>query len=460
MRRRTRLLLLAATVGLVAPVAVSATSASAVDQDLQVSVTSGAPGTEITLSSASCDPQTSDEEELRLLTARLISGTAPDEVMAGAATGFDGHDPVLVIPDWIDPTDPAVIEASCIEVIWDPATDDVVQTITEFDPVAFDVEAGAGAPVQTRTFSRTSLLVGQAFSVAGTGCFLDDASYGGVDVVAGDDPSGRTMGEFITSGGGELDGQDFEAFAALTTGGISISGTQNSDGEQTIEVEEESFPLPEGPATAISYCGDDDGTLLLYEPQLLDISGTAPVDDIDLVVAPNTADATLAGGSCTQGTVDAQLDAIEADDFFGEELPLDGSEAGSAAIRGEAPASLVAGVRAEHGAAAVDSSTASRRHGRAARGAAKALADDGWVFETLTPDADGAWSLSDSAGFELGWVEAWTTCGDPLTDGFIYNLQAAAVNVSEPVPTSTTTTTTAVPPAPANAIPGTPSYAG
>lgn len=141
---RTRPLFLVA--GLAAGIVVAVSpSASAVDQDLVVSTTTGPPGTEIEVSSASC--LGSDPGAIQFLTARLVVGAVPDERFAGfARSSEDGGPAVLVVPDWIDPDAPAVIEATC-------STETEVGGslefhATDYDPVAFDPTSGAGAPQQ------------------------------------------------------------------------------------------------------------------------------------------------------------------------------------------------------------------------------------------------------------------------------------------------------------------------
>src|SRR3954471_15968726 len=83
---RSRTSIFLATVALLAPVLAIAGStpagASTVDtSDLTVSAMSGAPGDRIEVSSASC---VEDDNTGRVLVVRLISGTAPDEVLGAA----------------------------------------------------------------------------------------------------------------------------------------------------------------------------------------------------------------------------------------------------------------------------------------------------------------------------------------------------------------------------------------
>lgn len=462
MRRRTRLVLLAASVGLIAPVAINSSAASAVDQDLVVSVANGPAGTQIEVSSASCvtdDPESALE---RFLSAQLISGTAPNEVLAGAGSSFEDGTAVLTVPDWIDPADPAVIEARCIEI--DFSAEEITEVVTPFDPVAFDVEVSVDPSVQATTFSRTSLKAGQGFAVDGEGCFLPGAEFGAVDVVAGDDLSGRNMGEYITSGGDFLDGDAFRALTAMSNGSFGWGISQSGDEPPEVEIVEETpTDIPAGIYTALPYCATEEGELLLFEPQLLEITGDAPFGDIDLIVAPESTVAEFVGGSCTVGNVEAELLGNDAAEIL-EELPFSAPAdmAGSEALRRSAPTATAEAFASEAPEAPATDGLVRRSNATllAANGGTKALADEGFLATTVTPDGSGAWALSDDAGFPIGVVEGYAFCGDPLEEGFLYDPQVAAVQVTPPAPTTTTTTTTTPPSPPANAVSGTPTYAG
>ena len=465
MRRRSRLVVLTVIAGLALPVAINTSVASAVDQDLQVSAASGSAGDQIVVTSASCVSDESDGLAM-FLSARLISGTAPDEVLAGAGSGFTDHDATLTVPDWIDPAQPAVIEATCISL--DITTDQPVEVDTPYTPVPFDVTPSVDPAVQDRTFSRTSLLAGQGFSVEGTGCTLPNATFAAVDIGAGADLSGRDVTEFVAGGGGEVNADDsFEALTAMLNGGygFGVSGgtgqTPRVDG-----VDEEPTDIPAGTYTAIPYCANDDGDLLVYRPNLIEVTGNAPFGDSDLTVAPNSRAVTMAGGSCTVGSVDFEVDATSAADLLddsgftdqGTEIPTD---AARNVIRRQAPAATPAGVLrgGGHRSFARHDRALLRTNHRSAR-----TTESGEGFGgTLDPDAQGAWTAGDDVAFDNGIVEGSAVCGDPLADGFFYDSQVAEVSVTPPptTTTSTTTTTTTSPPsAPANAVPGTPSYAG
>src|SRR4051812_4157144 len=125
---RSRTSIFLATVVLLAPVLAIAGStpagASTVDtSDLTVSATSGAPGDRIEVSSASC---VSDDDNDRFLSVSLIVGTAPDEVLAGAGGASDGDAASVVVPDWVDPAQPAVIEAKCDQFDFNTGNDTLV----------------------------------------------------------------------------------------------------------------------------------------------------------------------------------------------------------------------------------------------------------------------------------------------------------------------------------------------
>ncbi|MCU1369933.1 MAG: hypothetical protein JWO77_1127 [Ilumatobacteraceae bacterium] len=433
------------------PTAISQTAVSAVEQDLVVSATSGAAGTEVTVTSASCDTA-AEGNVFRYLNVRLLAGTAPDQVLAGSALGIENEEAIIIVPDWLDPTEPAVIEAQCIEFeLSDEDEAPPLQTLFTFDPVAFDVEASPGAPVQERTYSRTSLLAGQAFSVEASGCFLSDASSSAyVDVVAGSDLTFPLDAESLYfSGEGELDGGSFSVITALSNGGVDffVSGAEGE--ADSVEIEEFPTDVPAGTYSSVAYCTRGDGATLMFEPELIEVTGDAPFADVDLTVPAESRTATVAGGSCTAGDVDALLWGADLDDFDEEFL--------HAGPSGPGPALLPAAARGRTGPSASSLLLGSRTGGRS-------LSDDP-VELIVTPAADGSWSSSHDAGFDHGLVGSYAMCGDPLADGFLYDDQAADVSVTEVPPTVPPTAPPTVPPtvptpAPANAVAGSPTYAG
>ena len=60
-------------------------------------------------------------------------------------------------------------------------------------------------------------------------------------------------------------------------------------------MEEIPTDLPAGQYTAVSYCADEDGNTLIYEPQLITITGDAPIDEMDLTASATGDRVTLAG---------------------------------------------------------------------------------------------------------------------------------------------------------------------
>lgn len=451
MARRSRLALLTAVVGLLVPVAASSTPAGAVDQDLQVSATSGAPGTTIELTSASCVSEgdgSGPSDVFRAITARLVVGTAPDEVAAGVGSAFEGEAARIVVPDWVDPDQPAVLEARCVELTFD-ANGEAVDTSTDFDPVVFDVLAGSGPSLQQRTFSRTSLKAGQAFQVSASGCTLPDATSFGVEVVTGADLTLRNASELVAEGGDLLGDDPQVVDVALAGGTYSITVSQSSGSAPVIEsVEEQAVDIAPGTYAAYSYCSDEVGTLLLYQPQRIEVTGTTPGDDIDLTVPVQSHEATLAGGSCDQGQVRSStgFESVES-------LGADFSTFDVAASPALAHQALVA--------RALQRSTSRRSLGGAHPQirSSRVLFGEDFLDVVSTPAADGSWSTTATAPFDDGVSHGYAECGDALGEGFVYDPQVALVRV-DAQETTTSTTTTTTPPVPANAVPGAPSYAG
>lgn len=440
MLRRTRSILL--TAGLVAPVLVLAghSAAGAVDQDLVISATNGAPGTTITASSASCTSDYDDDFE-RYLQVQLIAGTAPDEVLVGIATGIGDRPATIVIPDWVDPDAPAVIEASCRSFSW--SGDDVEERIDPYDPVAFDIEPGVGPSVQTRSISRTEVMARQGLSVSANGCTV--GGYGGVVAFPGSDLSGRTFDQPVAEGDALVEGGSFEADMILSNASTDWYSSILEDGasfaDGLIEIPNDLAP---GPYALVTYCGDGE-TTLLYEPALIQITGVAPTGDLDLTSPADSRAVTLAGGSCT-ATVNAEFTTFDLRDWFDDVVYVE-------------PDQRARFDRSDAGAVPAFAAPTARRSALD-----RVLDENDVTSRDVTPDADGTWTIDDSVSFDHGLVEAAAVCGDPLGDGFVYDPQLVEVRAAVEAPTTTTpiTPTPTVPGSPpaATAVPGVPNYAG
>lgn len=470
-----RLLPLLAAV-LVAPIAVASSPAGAIDQDLVVSAASGAPGDRIEVSSASCTSDlVLDEDDdiisglLRFLQVRLVVGTAPDQVLAGYAVGSSGLDDsspaVVVLPDWADADAPAAIEASCIEI--DVSAELFEPQFTAFDPAAFDLLPGAGSPTQTAVLSRTELRTGQGFTVEATGCDLPNAVGVETALAVGTDRSGANLDSVAVFGATEVSGADpVTVEVLLNDSGLGFAISLDETGIVDLEVDEFPSTVAAGPHVAYTLCfGEtDDGTeALVLEPQAVEVTGTSPTADLDLVVVRGEQDWDHAGAGCDQDLLRYGIEEIEFDpDDFGpidpEVVPEEASGVQQGWVRAlgrPAPTSPFAWAAptAELVQAAASPAPATAP--------ARAMIDELLTDEVPTA-ADGTWQVAGATTMVSGLLEATTACGDPFGDGFLYDVQGAAVLVEEaPEPLEPPVAPPADPaPAPATAVPGTPRYTG
>ena len=437
-RRRTAILL---ALGLTAPLAFTASAAGALDQDLVASTTAGPPGTSITVSSASC-VATGDGEAG--LDASLYVGTAPDQQVAASAFGEAGS-VTLTIPDWVDPDQPAVIKASCYVYDDTTGTDDSM----EYDAIDFDIEPGGGTPVQVRSYSRTELLAGQGIGITGScGPTLPNAFVQAF--IANGDPMGE--GASVLAGfdfaEAEADGS-FDTSVIASNASVYLSASFENDQLVDFSAEEEPLDVPPGDYTVYIACLEESGNSAQYlEPGTITITGAAPTDGIDLTQDANTRGITLAG-SCAEGEVTGGFQTMSAAEFAFDTAPDEG-----AAARG-----LLARVpRRGNGVLAGHALPANAVRG--AGGSLRALADEGFSEFAADPGTDGNWAAGDTVGFDDGVAIGIAYCGDPLADGYFYDPQGVVVAVEAPPVTVPTVPTTVAPAPPANAVPGTPTYAG
>jgi hypothetical protein len=434
MNKRNAILL---TLGLLAPLALVDAPAGAIDQDLVASTTAGPPGTEVTLSSASCTAGGDDEA---FLDVRLYSGTEPDLKLAGIASGMDGE-ATITVPDWVDPDQPATFEAQCYVYDSQTGSDESL----EYDPIAFDVQPGAGTPVQVPTFSRTQLLSGQGTLVSGAGC--GSAERAMVIAVPGTDLSGRTD---VEEDGGyafePVSGGSFSAELAMTNSYIGIGVSGSSDGEERVDIEESPNTLAPGEYSVFTYCIDGESALVL-EPSIIELTGSADTANVDMHLLPGPAVDLSYGGTCAEDQVDGTLDGESLSSIIGD---------GRDAVR-SAP-----GPRGIPGAPHADGGQARFHVGDRAEGSGRIIREYETTEFSAIPDPSGQWSIEESPEFDAGYVMGWATCGDPLGDGFYYDGQGVDFDLADdPTTTVPPTVPPTVPaPVPANAVSGTPTYAG
>ncbi|QXC61098.1 hypothetical protein KSP35_22755 [Aquihabitans sp. G128] len=435
MSHRVRSVLLAA--GLLAPIAVVALPADAAPPALTVSVTAGAPGTAVTVTGTGCS---STDDADRSIEISFISGTAPNERLAGQTGSYDGDTYPFLVPTWIDPAQPAVIEARCVSYDYDSDSDDPV-VLFSYDPVPFDVLPGGG-PAQTATLSRTTAKAGQAIRVDVTDCAVDlddeDSPFPSGILYAGSDLSGRTLGSQVGYAEPGFDEQGAgDAYLLL----VGFDGT----------------PIPQGTYTFVPGCTKADGQLG-YEPQLVTVDGTTAYDSIALTTTKGSSTVTLSGAGCVDQPVDyviLALDTSELPDFPIIDELASGSGANARILH-----------TTRHGLAAGPAARAARS---GSTRAAEPVGDLPQVIQhpgTAVPAADGSWSASWDTGIHEGAVLAYATCGDPVGDGFSYDVVEGTIEPAEAttpttvVPAPTTPATAPAAPAPATAVPGRPTYAG
>ncbi|MGN6693277.1 MAG: hypothetical protein ACTHN0_03795 [Aquihabitans sp.] len=441
MIRRRHAILLA--LGLLAPLAlVDAPAGAALEQDLTASVTAGPPGTTITLTSATCVPEGSDGEAG--LNVSLFVGTAPNQQIAANGYSSEGS-ATLTIPDWVDPDQPAEIQGSCYQYNDQGGEDDI-----EYEPIAFDIEPGSGTPVQVRTYSRTELLAGQALNITGScGPAMGDSFVASI-IQSGNDQTGEEFGGFAGSGFTRTDADgSFDLNVAATNAEVWLEASSTNGGPVEVDVHEEPMDVPAGDYTAFVYCSDDSESIQFLQPETITITGSAPTDGSDLSALASSRDVTYAG-TCAAGDVSGSFQAISNDDLMDEfDAPADAPR--RTGVLADAPTELsrsVAGHPLANGAV--------RANGRALRG----LSDEGVAEFTTSPAADGSWQVTDSVGFDGGVVLAQAVCGDPLGDGYVYDPRGIETTPPAPPATVPTTVPVTVPAPPANAVAGTPTYAG
>lgn len=412
---RTRALFVGAALA-AGSLTLAAPPASAADPALTVSATAGPGGTTIAIDGTGC---ASDGAHDRLVRAVLRTGTAPDDTFAGFAEGFDGDQALLTVPNWVDPDQPAVLEASCIEYPYEG--DGGPTEAFAYDPVAFDVLPGGG-PVETATPARTTVEVGQVLRIDVTGCAVDpeseDSSYLDVLVFPGDDPAGRSFSETVASvETGFSVGEDGTGYAYLAP-----------------SLDEDGDPTADGDYTAVVYCTAPDGSARTYPPIAFAVAGVAPIEDVALSVRPGTSTVTLSGGGCTAGDVTVGMMAFPLEP--GEDEPTFDALLGGLGSADRTswrwdvarrPADAVVGLLTGHRRAGEAATASSERATAAPDGGEPPSLDT-----TVTPDAEGDWSVTWDAGIDHGDVIAFARCGDPFADGFAYQVLDASIDVPRP----------------------------
>jgi len=432
-------------------------AAAGIDHSTTLGIrTSAPPGTQIYVSTHCNSGEDADGTSyLRVLTAQLVVGAPGHEQLAAVQSqGADGE-AELTIPDWVDDAQPAEVRSQCFTTV------STGEEITEeLDPATFDITPGTGPSVETRSFSRTTLSVGQAFTVASDGCDLPSAEFAGVDLVRGSDLSGSNT-DVVASGESDVTGTSFTV-DTLVADDEAVVFTAD-DG--SVHVEEQPGDLRPGTYTAFPYCGSDStGRVLSFEPQLIHVTNTAPVGSVDLTVGPGPRQVTFAGSGCTEGPVTIELLSFNAHDLA---APSDESTTdappGTDPVLGPDPTSNDPAVGSEQLMA--DASAAADQEASAAPAAPPTFDPDGFLVAQLQPAADGSWSGTAAVPSDSVAVVGYAACGDPLAEGFVYaaqvvNLLAATAAAQPPTTGSTSPVGSVAQARPATALPGTAHFTG
>ena len=277
---------------------------------LQLSASSGAARSRITVGLPSC---ASDAHTYRELDARLLVGPSNSQKLAGYGKNQGAGPSTLIVPDWPNPNEPAAVEAICTSI--DLSTF-AMQTVA-YGPVPFDVLPSNVAATQTTDFSRSTLKVGQSAWVSGTGCTEPGTTHAVTGAFPGSDPTGRNHAEPLWSGtwGGVQDVDALgringEANAESSRVDVEVLNWQDPAHAQ-LAVHEVVQPSQPGPHVAFTGCENPDGTVLMFKPRAVTVTPNPAVAQSDLVKVPNPPmlpnRVRLSGHGCNQGTVTVHL---------------------------------------------------------------------------------------------------------------------------------------------------------
>jgi hypothetical protein len=380
---------------------------------LQLSATSGAARSRITVALPSC---ATDGRFFREIDARLLVGPSNRQKLAGFGKNAGWGPSTLIVPDWPDPNEPAAVEATCIST--DRSTF-AVQT-TAYGPVPFDVLPSSTRSTQTSAFNRTTLKVGQSASVSGTGCTEAGAQGAVTGAFVGSDPTGRQNAEPLWGGAwGGLQGVDArgriagEVNAEASRVDVQVLNWQNPAQAQ-LAIQEIVRPTPPGPYVAFTGCENSDGTVLMYKPKALSVTPNPAVEQSELVAVPNPPmlpnRVRLSGQGCNQSTVTV--------DLFGQSLAdIRASLRTPGRLAATNQADVWDGVRVRR---AGDPSASAPSRGLMAK-SSPLTAPKPLVSITIHPDPAGNWSYDQVMPFTDGFVAAKAMCGNPLGNGFEYH---------------------------------------
>lgn len=401
--------------GLVLAGALAIAPRSAEASGIDLSASAGSARARVAVSSTSC---VGDASWSRTLDARLLVGPNAGQKLAAAGSNQGFGSAVLIVPDWADPSQPAVVEATCTSVDLHSGAG----TTQSLAAVPFDVLASGARSTLDVDLGRTTFRVGQATSVTGNGCTEPLTTHAVTGVQEGSDLSGRNAADPLWGPWGGFHAVDAQGYvsgritAETSLVAVEVLGAQDPAHAQ-IAVSEQVRAVRPGSHVAFTACAQGDGTQLFAKPRAVTLLPNADVDRSDLVTVPTPPTlphrVRMSGHGCTQGAVRIALTA--------ESLASIRSNLRSGATA-PAPATSGDGPRVDvrrRGSAGTGAAGSSRSGAApAAIGPQSTLAS-----VTVAPDGNGDWSYEVEVPFTEGFVGGQAVCANPLGSGFRYHAQ-------------------------------------
>jgi hypothetical protein len=310
---------------------------------------------------------------------RVVVGSGAGRRFAAFGQTATGVRQRFVLPGWLDPSEPAAIEGSCVRSTYDFETDqETTEVLFTYPAAAFDVVAGTPASSgPNMVLSRTTAAGGQAIRVEVTGC--ETSNFATVAVLEGDDLTLAGSPRYLTGNHAAIEG-------GAATVDLALNGQRGED---------DAGPLPEGTYTVVAVCvaeTDEDAVEQASAPQLVTVVGTSPSGELAIDVVDEQL--VVTGLGCSGGrSVSVRL----VNETSEERRP-------SKALRAAGVASARGDLVAAASAVGQDPVRPNLTSGET----------------TVTPEADGTWTFTQPIEEDDIYVVVEASRGDPVADGFVY----------------------------------------